>query len=266
MKFRKYYPTIVLSDIHLGSEHSKTEEVTNFLKHVNCGRLILNGDIIDGWQLQKSGRRWKQQQTDFFKVLMKMMEKQGTEIVYIRGNHDDFLEKLVPFSFSNLTIVKDYLLNSHGKRYLVTHGDIFDTVTSHMRWLAMLGDMGYTFLLWLNKIYNQKREKQGKPYFSLAQHVKHKVKSAVSYISDFEKELVALAEAKKLDGIICGHIHQAANVWYGSVHYLNSGDWVESMTALVENEQGEWSIIHYDKAVYGYAEAAPSNELYAEVI
>ena len=260
MKFRKYYPTIVLSDIHLGSEHSKTEEVTNFLKHVNCGRLILNGDIIDGWQLQKSGRRWKQQQTDFFKVLMKMMEKQGTEIVYIRGNHDDFLDKLVPFSFSNLTIVKDYLLNSHGKRYLVTHGDIFDTVTSHMRWLAMLGDMGYTFLLWLN------REKHGKPYFSLSQHVKHRVKSAVSYISDFEKELVTLAEAKKLDGIICGHIHQAANVWYGSVHYLNSGDWVESMTALVENEQGEWSIIHYDKAVYGNVEAAPSNELYAEVI
>lgn len=162
MKLRKYYPTIVLSDIHLGSEHSRTEEVTNFLKHVNCDRLILNGDIIDGWQLQKSGRRWKQQHTDFFKVLMKMMEKQGTEIVYIRGNHDDFLDNLVPFTFSNLSVVKDYVLNTHGKRYLVTHGDIFDTVTTNMRWLAMLGDMGYTFLLWLNRIYNQRREKAGK--------------------------------------------------------------------------------------------------------
>lgn len=177
MKLRKYYPTIVLSDIHLGSEHSRTEEVTNFLKHVNCGRLILNGDIIDGWQLRKSGRRWKQQHTDFFKVLMKMMEKQGTEIIYVRGNHDDFLDNLVPFTFSNLSIVKDYILNTHGKRYLVTHGDIFDTVTTNMRWLAMLGDMGYTFLLWLNRIYNQRREKAGKPYFSLSQHVKHKVKT-----------------------------------------------------------------------------------------
>ena len=247
MKLRKYYPTLVLSDIHLGSEHSRTEEVTNFLKHVNCDRLILNGDIIDGWQLQKSGRRWKQQQTDFFKVLMKMMEKQGTEIIYIRGNHDDFL-------------------NTHGKRYLVTHGDIFDTVTTNMRWLAMLGDMGYTFLLWLNRIYNQRREKVGKPYFSLSQHVKHKVKSAVPYIFDFEKELVKLAEAKKLDGIICGHIHQAANVRYGNIHYLNSGDWVESLTALVENEQGEWNIVSYSKEDYDRNEKVSSGLYYAEVI
>lgn len=139
MKLRKYYPTIVLSDIHLGSEHSRTEEVTNFLKHVNCGRLILNGDIIDGWQLRKSGRRWKQQHTDFFKVLMKMMEKQGTEIIYVRGNHDDFLDNLVPFTFSNLSIVKDYILNTHGKRYLVTHG-------GYLRYgydeYALVGDVG----------------------------------------------------------------------------------------------------------------------------
>ena len=152
MILRKYYPTIVLSDIHLGSEHSRTEEVTRFLKHVDCDRLILNGDIIDGWQLKKSGKRWKQKHTDFFKVLMKMMEKRGTEIIYVVGNHDDFLDSLAPFKFSNISIVKDYLLKTRqGKRYFVTHGDIFDTVTTHMRWLAMLGDVGYTFLLWLNK-------------------------------------------------------------------------------------------------------------------
>ena len=135
-----------------------------------------------------------------------------------------------------------------------------------MRWLAMLGDMGYTFLLWLNRIYNQRREKAGKPYFSLSQHVKHKVKSAVSYISDFEKELVKLAEAKKLDGIICGHIHQAANVWYGNIHYLNSGDWVESLTALVENEQGEWNIVSYNREGYTADEMLPFCLHYAEVI
>ena len=255
MILRKYYPTIVLSDIHLGSEHSRTEEVTRFLKHVDCDRLILNGDIIDGWQLKKSGKRWKQKHTDFFKVLMKMMEKRGTEIIYVVGNHDDFLDSLAPFKFSNISIVKDYLLKTRqGKRYFVTHGDIFDTVTTHMRWLAMLGDMGYTFLLWLNKVYNHRRERQGKPYFSLSQEVKHRVKSAVSYISEFEKELVRLAEAKHLDGIICGHIHQAASVWYGNVHYLNSGDWVECMTDLVEDEPGEWDIVTYNN-VQLYADA-----------
>lgn len=267
MKLRKYYPTVVLSDIHLGSEHSRTEEVTNFLTHIDCDRLILNGDIIDGWQLKKTGKRWKQKHTDFFKVLMKMMEKKGTEIIYVRGNHDDFLDNLVPFQISNISIVKDYLLNSHGKRYLVTHGDMFDAVTTHMRWLAMLGDVGYSFLLWLNKVYNRRREKRGKPYFSLSQQVKQKVKSAVSYISEFEKELVKLAESRKLDGIICGHIHQAANVWYGNIHYLNAGDWVESMTALVENEQGEWNIVLYTNADYESEEDITSrNTLYSEVV
>ncbi len=245
MELQTYYPTVVLSDIHLASEYSKTEEVTNFLRHIRCDLLILNGDIIDGWQLQKSRRSWKKQHTDFFKELMRMMEKDNTKIVYVRGNHDDFLDSLVPFRFSNISIVKDYLLTSFGKTYWVTHGDVFDTITENMRWLAKLGDVGYTFLLWLNKLYNRYRERKGKPYYSLSQKVKHKVKSAVSYISDFEKELVKLAESKKVDGVICGHIHQAADMYYGNVHYLNSGDWVESLTALVQNEQGVWSILEY---------------------
>lgn len=154
MRLRTFYSTIVLSDIHLGTSHSKTTEVTNFLKSVNCRRLILDGDIIDGWALRKGGtRKWQARHTDFFKVLMKMMEKQGTEVIYVRGNHDDFLDSLVPFTFYNIRIVKDFIHESHGKRYYVTHGDIFDTVTTNMKWLAQLGDWGYTFLLWLNKIY-----------------------------------------------------------------------------------------------------------------
>lgn len=246
MTNRKHYPTIVLSDIHLGSEHSRTEEVICFLQQVDCDRLILNGDIIDGWQLRKSSKRWKQKHTDFFKVLMKMMEKQNTEIIYVVGNHDDFLNTLAPIHFYNIQVVKEFIHTSrNGRRYYVTHGDIFDTITTNMGWLAHLGDVGYTCLLWLNKWYNRRRERQGKAYYSLSQRVKHRVKQAVSYISLFERELVRLVEAKHLDGIICGHIHQAANTWYGQVHYLNSGDWVESLTALVENENGEWSIIPY---------------------
>lgn len=254
MHLRTYYPTVVLSDIHLGTQHSKTVEVTNFLKSINCDRLILNGDIIDGWHLQKSGieKKWKAKHTDFFKVIMKMMENFGTQVIYVRGNHDDFLDSLAPLNFYNMKIVKDCIYESHGKRYFVTHGDVFDTVTTKMKWLAKLGDVGYTFLLWLNKVYNTRRMKQGKPYFSLSQFIKNKVKSAVSYISDFEKQLVELARAKKCDGVICGHIHHPANTYYDGIHYLNSGDWVETLSALTEDEQGNWSIRYFDGITQEY--------------
>ncbi len=169
MHLRTYYPTVVLSDIHLGTSHSKTIEVSNFLKSVNCDRLILNGDIIDGWHLRKAGtKRWQAKHTDFFKVIMKMMENFGTEVIYVRGNHDDFLDGLVPMTFYNVKIVKEYILETHGKRYYVTHGDLFDRVTTQMKWLARLGDAGYTFLLWANRFYNQYRTKRGKPYYSLS--------------------------------------------------------------------------------------------------
>ncbi len=251
MRLRRFYPTVVLSDIHLGTTHSKTEEVSNFLKSIDCRRLILNGDIIDGWSLRKSGKRWQPKHTEFFKVIMKMMEKQGTEVIYVRGNHDDFLDALAPMKFANIRIVKEFIYESHGHRYYVTHGDIFDTVTTNMKWMAKLGDVGYTMLLWINKIYNNYRRAHGKPYYSLSQSVKQKVKSAVSYISDFEHELVRFAAAKKCDGVICGHIHHPADTYYGNIHYLNSGDWVESLSALTEDEDGKWSIFRYTDVLAG---------------
>ncbi len=251
MYLRMYYPTVVLSDIHLGTQHSKTMEVTNFLKSINCDCLILNGDIIDGWHLKKNGwgRKWNSNHTEFFRVIMKMMENFGTKVIYVRGNHDDFLDCLAPLNFYNIQIVKDLIYESHGRRYYVTHGDVFDTVTTHMKWLAKLGDVGYTFLLWLNKIYNMKRMKQGKPYYSLSQSIKNKVKTAVSYISDFERELVELARVKKCDGVICGHIHHPADTYYDGIHYLNSGDWVETLSALTEDEHGNWTIRYFDRMV-----------------
>lgn len=250
MRIRTYYPTIVLSDIHLGSEFSKTYEVTNFLKSVNCDLLILNGDIIDGWRLKKNPKQWKQEHSDFFKVLMKMMEKQNTKIIYVRGNHDDFLDTLIPTSFYNISVVRDYIYESHGKRYFVTHGDVFDSITKNIRWLSKLGDVGYTMLMRINRCYNRYRTKKGKPYFSISQMLKSKVKGAVNYISDFQETLAQMAIHKKVDGIICGHIHKAANTYYSGIHYLNSGDWVESMTALVETEDGQWEILPYSKEKY----------------
>ncbi len=240
--------TVIISDVHLGSEHSKVEELTTFLKGVDCDKLILNGDIIDGWKLQRNPfGKWKQSYTDLIKVIMKMMENHGTEVIYVRGNHDDFLDQLVPLNILNIRIVSDYIHNSNGRRYYVTHGDIFDHITTNMRWLAKLGDYGYTFLLWLNKLLNDRRRKKGKPYYSFSQSIKHRVKSAVSYVSDFEKALASLAERRHFDGIICGHIHQYADVYYGKVHYLNSGDWVESLSALMEYPDGHWEIYEYSQ-------------------
>ncbi len=251
MNTQKFYPTIVISDVHLGTEHSKTTQLTDFLRSVNCNTLIMNGDIIDGWHLQKGGKgKWKKEHTDFFKVIMKMMENHGTQIIYVRGNHDDFIDHLAPLSFGNLKIVNDYMHEKNGKRYYVIHGDIFDSVTSKMVWLAKLGDIGYTFLLWVNRLYNIYRTKKGLEYFSLSQKIKQKVKSAVSYISEYEKELVALAHARNADGIICGHIHQPANTHIDGIHYLNSGDWVETMSALLEHEDGTWEVyMHRGNAV-----------------
>lgn len=220
------------------------KEVVEFLKHHTCDTLILNGDIIDGWQLKKSGS-WKNKHTRFFKLIMKWLSKNDTKVIYLRGNHDDFLDEILPFSLGNFCIKKHHILKSGDKRYYVVHGDIFDTVTTKLKWLAQLGDVGYTFLLWANRHYNNYRVRKGQPYYSLSQVVKQKVKSAVSFISDFEEQLAGVAKANNCQGIICGHIHQPANKMIDDVHYLNSGDWVETMSALVEDAAGEWQVLYY---------------------
>lgn len=241
-----HFKTIVISDVHLGTSGSKAKELTNFLKQNSCDKLILNGDIIDGWQLKKYGT-WKRKHTRFFKTVLKMMEEYNTKVIYLRGNHDDFLDQVLPLKVGNFSIRRDYILKSKDKRYYVTHGDIFDSITTKLKWMAQLGDLGYTFLLWVNKLYNNYRTSRGLPYYSLSQVIKNKVKSAVSYISDFESQLSELAKIKGCQGIICGHIHQPAIKQMGDVLYLNSGDWVESLSALVQDENDEWSLVYYSE-------------------
>ena len=144
MKTTKQYKTVIISDIHLGTEGSKAKEVTQFLKSVTCETLILNGDIIDGWQLKK-GSSWKKKHTAFFRIILKMIETQNTKVIYLRGNHDDFLDQIIPFSLGkSFSIQRDFILKSGKKNFLIIHGDIFDSITSKMKWLAYLGDVGYT--------------------------------------------------------------------------------------------------------------------------
>lgn len=256
---KKHHKTIVISDVHLGASGSKAKQLVRFLKQNTCETLILNGDIIDGWQLQRSGK-WKRKHTRFFKIVLKMIDRYKTKVIYIRGNHDDFLDQVLPLRIGKLSICKDYIYESAGKRFYITHGDVFDSITTKLKFIAKLGDIGYNFLLWLNKKYNQYRAYKGLPYYSLSQKIKAKVKTAVSYIDDFEKELANFARLKNCDGIICGHIHQPAIKEIEGILYYNSGDWVESLTALTEDFKGNWELIHYIKDVDMHAEYAQEDD------
>jgi UDP-2,3-diacylglucosamine pyrophosphatase LpxH len=256
---KKHHKTIIISDVHLGTSGSKAKQLVRFLKQNTCENLILNGDIIDGWQLQRSGK-WKRKHTRFFKLILKMVDKYKTKVIYLRGNHDDFLDQILPLRIGKISIMRDYIYESAGKRFYITHGDIFDSITTKLKFIAKLGDMGYTFLLWLNKCYNQYRAKRGLPYYSLSQKIKAKVKSAVSYIDDFEKELANFARIKECDGIICGHIHQPALKEIEGIIYMNSGDWVESLTALTEDFKGNWELVHYIKDMDIHAEYAKEED------
>lgn len=240
----KHYKTIVLSDIHLGSKWSKTKEAADFLKNHTCDNLILCGDIIDGWNIMRGNKKkWKRRHTKFIKRILDIQHH--TQIIYIRGNHDDFLDRILPITFQNIRIVKDYVYTSCNKQFYVLHGDIFDAVTSRFKWLSKIGDVGYSLLLWINKTYNNQRLKKELPYYSLSQKIKKKVKVSVSYISDYEHHIVSIAKRKKCDGVICGHIHHPEKRYYDNILYLNSGDWIESLSALTEDYEGKWDIVYY---------------------
>jgi UDP-2,3-diacylglucosamine pyrophosphatase LpxH len=236
--------TVILSDVHLGTPHSKADEVTHFLKHVRCERLILNGDIIDGWRLRRDGK-WTKAHTRFIRRILTLVQKKDTEVIYLRGNHDDFLARLLPMQFERIRLGEDCVLETAHGRYLVLHGDVFDGVVKNMVFLAHIGDIGYSLMLRLNRTYNWFRRLRGKEYFSLSQAIKARVKQAVSFISKFEDQLAALARRRGCRGVICGHIHSPADKMLGDIHYLNSGDWVESLTGIVEHLDGRFELITF---------------------
>lgn len=238
------FKTIFLSDVHLGTLDCKIDEVNHFLKHTHSEKLVLNGDIIDGWSLARRGG-WTEQHTRFIRLVLKKLEKRNTEVIYLRGNHDDILSRFLPLFFGKLQIVNEYIHTGEKGDYLVVHGDGFDAVTVNHKWLAVLGDIGYQSLLRINRIYNKFRAWRGKEYFSLSKAIKAKVKSAVSFVGNYEEQLQNFARKRNCCGIICGHIHTPDNKMIGDIHYLNSGDWVESLTALVEHKDGRMEVIDY---------------------
>ena len=243
--------TVIISDVHLGTPDSKVREVNHFLRHVRCAKLILNGDIIDGWRLKRGGA-WTKADTRFVRIVLKMLEKKNTHVVYLRGNHDDVLANFLPLEFEGLQVVEDYIHEGVRRRYLVLHGDVFDTVTKNLVWLAHVGDWGYSLLLRVNRAYNAWRAWRGQEYWSLSKAIKARVKSAVNHVSNFEEHIAELAQQRGCAGVMCGHIHTPADKMLGAVHYLNSGDWVESLTALVEHHDGRMEIVSFADFVRKY--------------
>lgn len=239
--------SLILSDIHLGSPDSKADEVVNFLKHIRCEKLILNGDIIDGWALKRGGR-WTSRHSRVVRKFIKLSEQDEVDVHYVRGNHDEILERFLPLSLGRIQLVKQHIHEGvNGKRYLVVHGDGFDSVSTNHRWLALAGAVGYDALLKINRYYNKWRRWRGKEYHSISKQVKARVKSAVSYLDRYEELLQGLARQKDCQGIICGHIHTPEDKQVGDMHYLNSGDWVESLTAIIEHHDGRMELVQYDE-------------------
>lgn len=235
--------TIIISDIHLGSQYSRAKEVTDFLTKNSAETIILNGDIIDGWALKRGGI-WTDEHMKCIRKLMKLSK--SSTVYWIRGNHDDFLHDFIPFDFGKIMLRESlFHIGLDGNKYLVLHGDIFDVFVDKMGWLAKIGSVGYDMTLWLNKWYNKYRAYRGLPYFSLSQKIKASVKTATNFIGDFENHMVTHARSLECDGVICGHIHKAEIRDIDGMVYMNSGDWVESNTALVETQKGKWKIVNF---------------------
>jgi UDP-2,3-diacylglucosamine pyrophosphatase LpxH len=222
------YKYIIASDLHLGTKHSKAKEFLQFIEEHPCEQLILNGDIVDGWALQR-GTKWRTSHTKVIAKLIKLSTKQ--KVVWIRGNHDDFLKDFTGTNLGNIKIREDYVITAD-KRYFIFHGDIIDVFITQYGFLAKIGSVGYDVALFLNDIYNRYRKWRKLPYYSISQKIKEGVKIATNYVNDFETTAIKMASEKMCDGVICGHIHQPADRMIGNKHYLNSGDWVENMTAI----------------------------------
>jgi UDP-2,3-diacylglucosamine pyrophosphatase LpxH len=238
------FRTLFLSDMHLGARGCQADKLIDFLRHHEAETIYLVGDIIDGWAL-KSGWYWPQAHNDVVQKLLRHGRK-GTRIVYLPGNHDEFLRGYYGTHFGGIEVAESAIhVGADGKRYLVVHGDHFDLVVTQARWLAHLGDEAYDFAITVNRMFNAMRRVMGLGYWSLSQWAKLKVKNAVSYIGEYEKALVADAKKHNVQGIVCGHIHHATIHDDLGVTYVNCGDWVESCTAVAEHHDGRLEIIHW---------------------
>lgn len=240
---KQQFKTIFISDTHLGSKGAKAEYLAEFLKYNHCQTLYLVGDIIDGWRLKKRNF-WPQSHTNVIRRIL-TLSKRGTQIIYVTGNHDEFLRRYSGLNFGNIALCDEAVFTCGSSTYLVTHGDKYDSVIQTQKWLAFIGDWGYETLVVLNRHYNKLRNRFGLGYWSLSSFVKQRVKKAVAFISTYEKAVANDCRDQGYSGVICGHIHHPEIREIEGIEYLNCGDWVESCTAIVETLDGELKLLHW---------------------
>ncbi|MCW2349658.1 MULTISPECIES: UDP-2,3-diacylglucosamine diphosphatase [unclassified Sphingobium] len=259
---RAHYRTIWISDIHLGTKGCNAEMLVDFLDNVDSDTLYLVGDIVDGWQLKKRVY-WPTAHNDVVWRVMKRARR-GTRVIYIPGNHDEIFRQFTGMSFGGVEIRRKMIHTTvDGRKLLVLHGDEFDTVMLAHRWLAFVGDAAYTALMALNRRVNQVRRWLGLPYWSLSKIAKHKVKNAVAFITRFEEIVAHEAGRRRVDGVVCGHIHTAEIRQFGDITYYNDGDWVEGCTALVEHHDGRMEILHWAEVMEARTPGAAADDLEA---
>ena len=249
-KKKKNLEVVVISDVHLGTYGCHAKELLQYLKSINPSVVILNGDIIDIWQFSK--RYWPKSHMKVLKYFMRWISE-GKEIYYITGNHDEMFRKFVDFNMGKFSIKNKVVLELDGKKAWFFHGDVFDVTMKHSKWLAKLGAIGYDFLILINRAVNRVSNFFGKEKISLSKKIKDSVKSAIKFINNFEETVTTIAIDNQFDYVVCGHIHQPIikdiRTNNGSVTYLNSGDWVENLTALEYNNK-QWSIYKYEDFHY----------------
>lgn len=239
---KRFYRSVWISDVHLCTRDCQAEMLQSFLESIKCDYLYLVGDIIDVWALR---RRWHWP-VEYNEVLHRLLKRcrKGAQVIFIPGNHDEFFRGFVGYSFGDMRIApRAYHITADGRKFLVLHGDEFDTVVRYRPWLSHLGTWAYNYLIAINRLVNGVRRWLGKPYWSFSGAIKRRVKQAVKYLTDFERILVREAQGQGVDGVICGHIHQPALCERSGILYCNTGDWVENCTALVEHEDGRLEII-----------------------
>jgi UDP-2,3-diacylglucosamine pyrophosphatase LpxH len=253
------FRALFISDVHLGTRGCQAGKLLDFLRVHSAESIYLVGDIVDGWQL-KSTWYWPQLQNDIVQKILRHARK-GARVVYVPGNHDEFLRQYYGTHLGGIEVVENTIHEgADGRRYLVIHGDIFDLVVKHARWLALLGDHAYDAAIAVNRIFNAGRRLFGFPYWSLSQWLKLKVKNAVNYIGEYERALAAEAHCYNVDGVIYGHIHHAAIHDHFGIRYINCGDWVESCTAVAEHMDGRFEIITWTQAL----QPAEAPEVFAD--
>jgi len=258
----KHCRTIFISDVHLGTKGCKAELLNSFLKAHRCENLFLVGDIIDGWRISSTKWYWPSAHNRVVRQILRKSEKEKANVFYVVGNHDEFLREYIAehnFEMGNIKVVNEFRHETaKGENLWVIHGDAYDGITRHHRWVALAGDAGYNFLLWSNRWFNGIRRAFNLPYWSLSKAIKHKVKKAVSYIFEYENTVARETAKRKLDGVVCGHIHHAEMKTINGIRYYNCGDWVESCTAIVEDMAGNLDIVtwtgsdvdHAEKVIY----------------